>query len=258
MKKILVPHDFSNAAENALKYAAFYCDNREDLEIKTLYVTPTDVSANEEAAIIDRLKDEYQSIQTTAKISSMVAPGELNATIAKVQKEGAFDIIIMGTGGSEEVEEMARTNTSRLVLDVDAPVLVIPDHYSDFSIKNIALALGKDEIDDSLSLDILHHTARYFNAKVHVLTIEAPGTDNQVQADSNQNILEYYLETIDYQYSFPENSDIEEGINQYIAEKDVDLLAILPRNHAKNTRPSAGRLTKLLTLHARTPILVID
>ena len=58
--------------------------------------------------------------------------------------------------------------------------------------------------------------------------------------------------------SLSKNTDIEKGIFDYVREKNIDMLAILPRNHAKKSKPSEGRLTRLLTLHTEVPLLTID
>ena len=76
--------------------------------------------------------------------------------------------------------------------------------------------------------------------------------------NKNDSILEYYLETLHYHHVFPKNTDIEKGIFEYVKEKNIDMLAILPRNHAKKSKPSEGRLTRLLTLHTEVPLLTID
>ncbi len=76
--------------------------------------------------------------------------------------------------------------------------------------------------------------------------------------ETNEESLEYYLEHFYAEHNFEKNQDIEKGILEYIEEKDIDLLTILPRNHAQKTLPSEGRLTKLLTLHSSVPVLTLD
>jgi hypothetical protein len=43
-----------------------------------------------------------------------------------------------------------------------------------------------------------------------------------------------------------------------VAEKEIDMIAILPRNHSKKGQPSEGKLTEVLTLKSSTPVLAID
>jgi len=91
-----------------------------------------------------------------------------------------------------------------------------------------------------------------------VLTV-SDKSESYVEADqSNENILEYYLESLYSHHAFPQNTDIEKGILDYVAEKSIDMLVIQPNSHAKNQEPSEGRLTKLLMLHSTVPVLAID
>ena len=59
-------------------------------------------------------------------------------------------------------------------------------------------------------------------------------------------------------HSFAENEDIEQGINDYIQSRKMDMLAILPKTHLSEDQASEGRLTRLLTLHTDIPLLVLD
>ena len=82
--------------------------------------------------------------------------------------------------------------------------------------------------------------------------------DGEVIVENTEELLEYYLEHFYAEHSFSKNEDVEEGIFDYINEKNIDMLAIIPRNHARNSVPSEGRLTKLLTLHSEIPVLTLD
>ena len=184
-----------------------------------------------------------------------IVNGNLIASILEIQASGSYDLIIIGTGGS--LDDDTQTNASKLVLQADCPVLVVPENSENFSMKNIALALGQNPIDNSGGFQVLHDIARANNATVHILTIQRDGQTISIE-NKNQEVLEYYLESLLYFHAFPKNSDIEIGISDYIREKNIDMLAIIPRNHVKNAAPSEGRLTKLLTLHAEVPLLTID
>ena len=179
-------------------------------------------------------------------------------TVLHTQQAQHIDLIVMGTDGSDEEEAEADSRTARLVLEADCPVLVIPADVPGFRMKQIALALDQNEVDDESSLGVVHDLARWFGAKIHLLTIRPKAILSPAQDQETEKLLEYYLETLDYRHVFPQDTDIEQGITNYIREHTIDLLAILPRNHAKKTKPSEGQLTKLLTLHTKVPLLAID
>ena len=134
----------------------------------------------------------------------------------------------------------------------------MPENNKGFELKNIALALDKKKFDDPSSLGVLHDFARWYNAKVHLFTIDQDLEAHEIVLGEQEQTLEYYMDNLDYSRSFPKNTDIEIGINNYVQEKNIDVLAILPRHHARNSPPSEGRLTQLLAGHSDIPLLIID
>ena len=257
INKILLPVGFSEPSKAALEYAINFCGDDKTKEVTLIHILDKDSDQSHALTELESFKSKLID-GSNAVCNALVKDGDLNEAILKVQKEGEFDLIIMGTRGSQEGEEVAVTNTSNLVKEAECPVLVVPLNDQSFSVKNIALALGKGAIDNSDDLGVLYQIARKFDAKVHILTIENEDQNKLIGVDSNDSVLEYYLETLDYRHAFPKNTDVEQGINDYIKKNDIDLLAILPRNHAAKSKPSEGRLTKLLTLRAEIPILTID
>ncbi|MGB3586007.1 MAG: universal stress protein [Tunicatimonas sp.] len=258
IKKILIPVDFTDTSENALKYVDQFLHNDNTTEVVLLYVSDTTLSE-------EKSKEVESAFHQLAKrvLSSVKAPysfqqrsGELVKTILDVQAETGADLILVGTKGSEATEEQATSNTANLVLKANVPVLVIPEGAS-FAMKNIALALDKNEIDDFFLLSPLHAIARKFDAAVHLLTVQTE--ENQVVSHGkNAGLLEYYLETLDHHCAFPQNTDIEIGISDYVTENNIDLLVMLPRVRATKGIPSEGRLIKILTLRTRIPLLTLD
>ena len=255
IKKILVPVDFSMASEKALDYVSGLVKKNPGIEVTLLHISSSTLSESEKQTLEEKLSNTIN--QRAVNIPScgyQISSGKLIETILEIQATHSSDLVVMGTSGSPDETE---TKTSELVLRADCPVLVVPESSKDFAVNNIALALGPNTIDNSGGLQILHDIARTFSATVHVLTINRDGKSPSIE-NENQTVLEYYLESLLYFHAFPENSDIEIGISDYIKQKNIDVLAILPRNHAKNNLPSEGRLTKLLALHSKVPLLTID
>lgn len=257
IRKILVSTDLSQVSEKAMDYAINFARKDETVELIILHIPKSGgPDKNDWERELEEVKRRCQAA-SKSPVHYVVKSGGIASTIVNTQAEFEADLIMVGARRSAKMEDSAITMTSELVLEADCPVLVIPENIKSFSIKSIALALGKNEIDDSFALGILHDIARSFGADVHILTIDNETVSNTNAEDRNKRILEYYLETLDYSYAFPKNSDIEQGITNYVNEKNIDMLAILPRNHAKKSKPSEGRLTKLLTLHTEIPLLAI-
>ncbi len=256
IRKILVPVDFSDTSDKALRYLSGLIAKSENTRVTLLHVCDPELSESEQESMEKQLSQlARQWVESIPDCQQQVQCGGLIENIIKIQKEQRSDLILMGTHGSQD--EAKETNTSKLVLEADCPVLVIPANLKEFSLKNIVLALGENTIDNSGGLQALHDIARTFDATVHVLTINRNGTRPSIK-EENQELLEYYLESLLYFHAFPQNSDIEQGISDYLEAHDIDMLAIIPRNHTHTAKPSEGRLTKLLTMHTRVPLLTID
>ena len=252
IKNILVPTDFSKAAYDALEVVSRITADSTVKKVTFLHASNKEKKQEVE---FQKLTRQFEVISSTPYRIKIVR-GALDDTLLNEQKSGEYDLVIMGTKGSQKEED--DTNTSSFVLRSDAPTLVAPEGVSSSGINNIALAIDLETIDDTTALAPLHSIAMEHRAKVHVLTIDN-NEDKAVSEDhSMERVLDYYLETLDFHHSFPKNSDIEMGIAEYIKKHQIDILAILPRTHAKKTQPSEGRLTKLLTLRSKVPVLALD
>lgn len=260
MKNILVPFDFSKAAVNALEYAIKFADNDVNLTIYLLHILNGDEDKKKTVAKLKEAISKYNRPEAPY-LKSIIREGDLSQTIIDLREELEAELIIMGTGGAPDPKcENIATCTSDFVQRADLPVLVIPESTTNFKIENIVLTVGKEKIIDTAPLHLLLDVSKKFNAKVQVLTVHKHEKDLGYTQDdqANESILQYYLESSYSQHAFVENEDITEGINEYIIKREMDMLAIMPNTHLKNGDSSKGRLTKLLTLYADIPLLILD
>ncbi|WP_411030671.1 universal stress protein [Spongiimicrobium sp. 3-5] len=257
ISRVLVPFDFSEAAKTGLDYAVNFVEKHDDMEIVLCYIAE-DPDHHILAAEFETTQINYHN-KLKLPMTWVLGQDGLTSSILGIQKEKDIDLIIMGTSGIKSLD-IANTHTSELVLEADCPVIVVPQDATTFNLKQIGLVLGPNEIDDPKVLVALLDISRKFNAKVHIITIEKePNSYGYTAADEkNENILQYYLEGFYQDHTLIVNPDVREGILNFVSEKDLDMIAILPRNHTKKSAPSKGLLTKELTLHSTVPILAID
>ncbi|MRI02237.1 universal stress protein [Kriegella sp. EG-1] len=256
ISKILVPYDFSNSAKRALDYAVDFIGNAK-IKIDLIHVSDNP-DEKKMRATYEALCEEYKSKLKVPMRWTLGWDGAVTNIIIEAQQEKKADLIIMGTSGLSDKKEVSQT--AKLVQDASCPVLVVPENSEKDTVKNISLVLGKNEIDKPNSLNTLLGICQKFNARVHVLTIQnTPGTFGYSKNDEkNENTLMYYLENFYSEHTFIENSDVVDGIFSYVENHDIDMIAILPRNHTKNAAPSDGLLTKELVLKANVPVLTIE
>lgn len=259
MKTILIPFDFSKAAINAFKYAVEFASKEPKMSLYLLYILPEEVEQSEISEKLDEFIAPYQQ-PTNPEIKVMIEQGELTPVVLKVKKSLLIDLVIIGTRGLQVAREETSSGTSKFIKDADLPVLVVPVTTEKFSLKTIILTVGKEKIADRKVLYTLLEIARRFDAKVHLLTVDK-GSELMGYSEndeSNENIIEYFLEMFYSHHSFMENDDIEQGIKDYLEKYPAEMLAIMPKTHLKDGKASEGKLTQVLTLHSNQPLLVLD
>lgn len=255
---ILVPFDFSEPSKKALEYAVEFVDQDDNMKIMLAHISG-DGNSNLLPENFRKIEEQYNPMLKN-KLEWITQSGNLTQSLLEIQKTRRIDLVIMGTLGTNKKEITRLSNASKLVLAADCPVLVIPHGSNKFRIRKIALVLGQEEIEDSEVLSTLLNISRRFNAKVHVVTIQnRPESYGYSETDEkNENAIAYYLENFYSEHSFIDNPDVVEGILNYANEKEIDMIAILPRNHAVRSVPSEGKLTQMLTLRSKVPVLAID
>ncbi len=257
IKTILIPFDFTPVSKNALDFAIDFIGIDSEIKILLAHITEEGMSA--------KLDDEFKAIKNEmgnfrGPFEWVVKNGHLGNALLEIQKTHKVDLVVMGTSGEQKLGELGN-NTSKLAVAIDqCPVIAVPVVSSGFKLKKIALVLGRDKIQDRSVLETLLAITRRFNAKVVVLTVRndegAYGYSDE--EEGNEKLLDYYLEGFYAHHAFIENTDIVAGVNEYVSANAIDMIAVLPLNHATGKKRSKGSLTKALAMHSQVPVLVID
>ncbi|MFZ9031163.1 MAG: universal stress protein [Robiginitalea sp.] len=254
---ILVPYDFSEAAKAGFRYAVNFAGHRPGIHLRVCFIMDEGSADALSSAFEELTKGLSKAFRAKISWTSLI-PGSVRGLIEKSKAE-TTDMIIMGTSGSGDPQ--VTTKTSEMVLSAECPVLVVPmGAQEEFTLSKIALVLGPNEIDDPALLTTLLDVSRSCGARVTVLTIEnEPGTYGySPEEERNEHLLEYYLESFYSHHAYIRNDDVVQGIFDYVDKHEIDMVAILPRKHAREGTPSEGRLTRILTLQSKTPLLAIE
>ena len=260
ISKILIPFNFKESALNALNYAIAFSENAHETQIKLLYIILGNESLSESEidSKLSEIVDKFNNRNKQLSITYQIKKGDLVEQTLQSKEEFQADLILMGTKGRKEGSEIRSTNTSNLIHRAECPVIVVPKTFNKFKLEHITLAIDKSEIEKPDILIILLVIARRFDAKIHVLTIYDEHDEDFLQERNNESILDYYFEKYYDMSSATRSSNIADSIIKYDKSQSIDMLAIIPRNHAKAQLPSEGKLTQYLTMSSDIPILTID
>lgn len=254
--RILVPFDFSRTAENALDYVGSFVKCHESAEVVLGYVQPSPEIKVKEEMLTEVLNGFHKKSRN--QISWSFAAGKVKEGMEEIIRTVEPDLIFMGT--SSLTEGRRETRAAVLALEARCPVFIIPKDFRSFKLDRIALMIGADPIHDRTLLDGVLMVARSFKATVEVVTVKnGSGQFGYSQSDeANESVISYYLENFYSHHTFLEGEDLGKTLFSYVKRNKIDLMAILPRNHAPEEVRSEGTLTRFLAEHTETPLLVVD
>src|SRR5678816_2217797 len=103
--KILVPIDFTEVTENALRYAIGLGDTLPVRHIILFHVVSSEKDAPVAQANLNKLIDKYKA-QSHAALESSILPGNIFDKIGKAAVDQDAALIIMGTHGIKGMQHI--------------------------------------------------------------------------------------------------------------------------------------------------------
>ena len=153
-------------------------------------------------------------------------------------------LVAIGLSGNSLVKSLLKL--------VRCPVLMIPGSAESPAIRNIVYANDFQNIKVSSALEPLWNFAKSSHARIHIVHVTKEAT---LPNDKEEESLEYYSDQIDHEYVSIKSDDFVAAINNYAAEKKIDLLTLLLRDHGNNALPSHGKFVEELLARTQIPIL---
>ena len=273
MKHILLPTDFSDNAQNAIKYAMKLFEDEQCTFYLVNTYTPVvhtyDFQMNTGGylgAITDTIREssmksleEIKTIFLNKKhrvitISSFnVLTDEIKELISKY----TIDLVIMGTKGATGTREVLfGSNTIHVIKKATCPVLAIPDGY--FFEKPVDILFPTDYKVDYIEnqLNALKEIARLYKSKVHVLHVSY-ARDLNAEELTNKLKLEKMLEDFKVSYYNERDQEIPEAINEFQKSTYVQLLMMINNKHSFFENVFFKPIINQVGSHLNVPFMVV-
>lgn len=273
MNKILCPVDFSDAAINALEFAAAIARKyRSKLTLINVF-TESDFNRLVGAEAVGKSFKELMAMASSrlAALSKVIsesqegAPiecnhrielGELTDQLRTLVKEERYDYIVMGTRG------ISRTNgiyfgsqTEEVIEKVNAPILCIPESATFNGFKNLVYASDYAEEDKVAIQDVISF-ATFFDSRISVLHINQDDGDNQYKlyVEELKSFIQYSkIDFVNKEFK----GAVGSGINEYIQMEKADLLVVYKQHRNFVSSFFHKSLTKTLAFSTDKPLLVL-
>ncbi len=270
MKRILVPTDFSEQAENALKVAAMLAKKHDAeiyllhmMEIPMQHIDPGAVKSDIPETLFfmklahkkfeDLMESDYlQDITVHETVKADITFNEIKESV----KEYEIDMIIMGSHGASGLMEMfIGSNAEKVVRTSDVPVLVIKNEHSSFDIKNFVFA-SDFKNDNKETYKQAVEFAKLFDAKIHLLMVN---TANHfiTTYDARTRINDFIAGEVFNNFTTNVFNDVsvESGILNFSAEIDADLIGISTHGRQGIAHFFNHSISEDLVNHAKRPVI---
>jgi nucleotide-binding universal stress UspA family protein len=239
MKKLLVPTDFSDNANNAIRYATELADLLEAsiTLVHTYRVYSTSgmfisVESYLKKDAAQHMLEPYEKIEKRLgkeRVESKIIRGDTIPVISDMANKSDYDLIVMGTQGAGGLEEIfTGTTTNGVMKKSRKPVLAIPQGFQLSDINNIVLAIDQKGPAVSKVLSPLVKIAQKTDAHVRIFHKDLGGDDRGIDPS-----IEMYLESVEHSFHYDLDDDrLNESINQFVKDYQADMLAMIRRQRS--------------------------
>lgn len=269
MKTILVPTDFSNNANNALKYAnAFAQTTKIKLVLLNVYkptvgkynIIPGIIAEETARAKMENQKKLKYLHNKYVKVAcaELVNVGDPIDEIISTSKKNRSEIIIVGTHGATGLQEaLFGSNTAKLISKSKLPVLAIPQRYSFKKIRTIVYASDlKNSVNE---LKLLIPIAKSLNSTIEILNLNYGWDKNE----NKKKELEGEIKSLSYKKIklVEQKANIEQSmsaqIKKYLKKRKPEIFAMFPEEKSWFDKIFISSKTEELAYQLKVPLLSI-
>ncbi|HET8809095.1 MAG TPA: universal stress protein [Flavobacteriaceae bacterium] len=272
IKKILVPTDFSDQAENALKVAAQLA-KRYDSEIFLLHmlelplqlIDPSRGSTGgnlpESLFFMKLAHQRFDEVMEEpylegVNVHETVQFHEAFEGIMEISNEKKCDLIVMGSSGASGLKEVfIGSNTEKVVRHSEIPVLVIKNPHENFQVNNFVFATDFTEPMKKPFLQAMRF-AEKLGAKIHLVYINtASKFKTSIYLDEIMSGFVKDFDTENFTLSVHNDVSIERGIINFAKQKNSNLIGISTHGRKGIAHLLNGSLSEDLVNHANRPVI---
>jgi nucleotide-binding universal stress UspA family protein len=270
MKKILIPTDFSQHAEYALKVAAQIA-KKHDGEIILLHMlelpSQSGDAVNSSHAIpelmffknaaINKLENLMDAPYLEGlKVSEIIQFELAFDGIINLSKKNDIDLIVMGSHGASGFKDMfIGSNAEKVVRHSEVPVLIIKKEIPDFNIKKFVFA--SDFADEAKKpFEKVVEAANKFGAELNLVMINTPNSFKSTLVA--QEIMDKFVaqfQVNSYSTHIFNDANVEKGILNFANSINADLIGMCTHGRKGLSHFFNGSISEDLVNHAVKPVL---
>ena len=239
MNTIIVPTDFSPAAENATAYAAQLAGHLQAsvlllhvyqlpvpmADYPVLMVTNEDLKKGADEGL-KRAVELAQQVHAGVTFDYESRLGDIATEIEEACRERAAFALVTGAKDLSGFERFLLGNTTvSIVKNSSYPVITVPEGAKPNVPTNIVLATDLLALDEMPTEKIIAITNQ-LKASFHIVHVAVKNEEA-----ASPDVLLQKLDGLHATYHTVQQDDVTEGIRQYVEGNNIDLVLVLPHKH---------------------------
>jgi nucleotide-binding universal stress UspA family protein len=257
MKTVIVPVDFSQTAYNSARYAVKMLTGTYDVNLVLFHVFEKEADEEEAMFLLEKLKTELSEVG----IAKITYHAELNddfpEALSRFARHRAAQLIIMGLTGKSRLEQIFLTSKTLKIVDKNpCPVMIIPPDADFGAIKNIALTSDFKDVDTTIPVEPIKAVLEIFRPNLHIVNV-----DSEHYVSLTEEYLAQRAKFVDMfqeykpEFYFIGTFDFHDTINQFVADKKIDMVITIPRSRSFIGSLFKPSNTKKLVFESTIPVL---
>jgi nucleotide-binding universal stress UspA family protein len=245
MSHLLVATDFSEVAENTVRYACELAGHlKADVVLLHSFMIPVTfsdtpmpimpVDEGKEIAeermdeLVNSLRQSHQEITITSKIMF----GDIVDCIEEYAEKETPLMIFLGNSGSGESNLWLGSNVLSALKSLAKTVVAVPKDASYKKPEKVCFACDFKHIADDFQSENLVSLLQAVGGQLHVLNVDHQNKNYSSDTPLESTALHRVLAPLNPVYHYVEKENIEEGIQEFIEANHMDWLVIVPHKHS--------------------------
>ena len=273
MKKIIVPIDFSEHSEYALKTAVKLAKQYNSevlalhmLEMSDLMLTASDGLQYEKATFFIKLSEQKfeeflkKDYLEGVKVTPIIKHFKVFSEVDEVAKKHNANLIVMGSHGASGVKEFfVGSNTERVVRHSEIPVLVVKNKVTDINFETVVFACDFSEE----AIKPYKNAVKMFdkiNSKMYFVYVNLPNERFKSSAQIEKQVANFFIKAegnLDKMKDVHYVSDytVEDGILNFSLKVGADIIAIPTHGKKGLAHFFTGSIGEDVANHATLPVM---
>ena len=269
MKNIVVPIDFSEQSERALKVAADIAKKNNAelsvmhmLELSPSVTSSTDLIPPQHMVHLLKITEErfekflQKPFLESVKVTPIIKHYKVFSEVNEVAQKHEADMIVMGSHGVDGLEEIfIGSNTERVVRNAEVPVLVVKGNYDTFNAERIVFASDFKKESAHVAKRVVTF-AKLLGAELKLVFINTPADNFLSTKDAYERISRFLNEAnLGVEVDIYNDYTVEKGVLAYAEQNAADMIAIPTHGRKGLAHFFMGSIGEDIANHSEIPVV---